>query len=157
MRLRCLLVGAAVLCGQPASATGGIDWTDANLRVTNALDPGSCASVRFSTTTRGQDSELLDVRGHWISLQSEGDAAGSGASAGALFACTSTDGDRDGTPDRKACAPLDLAPGGTNRLDGATARGTLTPMTVAGWIYVTPDATTIQAGEVFEVLVCAVR
>lgn len=157
MRIRCFLAGLALVCAEPASAANSVDWIDSHSKIAGVLQAGGCASVRFTSANEKSESKLLDVRGLQITIQSEGDAAGSGMSAGALFACTNTDGDQDGTQDTTACAPLDLVPGGTNRLDGANARGTLTPMAIAGWIYVTPDAATIDAGEVFEAIVCAVR
>ena len=76
------------------------------------------------------------------------------------------DGNLDGTQDVLACAGFgfrDSDGNGTlddNTLDGgATAgrRGILTPISVSGWIYVTPTDATITGADVMEVTVCAVR
>ena len=42
-------------------------------------------------------------------------------------------------------------------LDGVTVRGTLTPITVPGWVYLAPNAATIDAGEVSETILCLER
>lgn len=154
MRLRHLLAVLALVCAAPAYAANSIDWIDSQSLVTdNGMHPGACRTVTFTTANEANESKMLYVGGLAVTVQSDADTNATGGeteSASALFACTSATA--------TACAALSLTPGGTNLLDGgASQRGTLTPLSVAGWLYVDPDAATIDANETHEVIVCAGR
>ncbi len=149
----------------PASGANTVPWQAVDPRGFGyVLGTGRCASVRFDTTNEANESVLLFVGGAFITVQSDGDAAGAGAGAGDLFACTSPDGNGDGTEDVIACGPLNIVDTNAdgisddNTVDGtAGKRGTLDAIAVAGWLYLDPDAATIDTNEVLEVTVCAIR
>lgn len=125
-----------------------------------------CAVVRFTAATAANESTFLEGGGRWITFQSDGDAAGAGTGEGDLYACNSSDGNLDGTPDTLSCAGLGLRDDNgdgyleNNTLDGGATpggRGTLVPITIAGKFYVDPDAATITGAEVFEVVACVAQ
>lgn len=166
LRLVLLLALLSAWMANPASGANTVPWQAVDPRGFGyVLGTGRCASVRFDTTNEANESVLLFIGGAFVTVQSDGDAAGAGASQGDLFACTNADGNLNLVQDTTSCAAWNVIDsdsngfGDDNTLNGGATtggRGTDTPRSIAGWIYVDPDAATIDTNEVLEVIVCEV-
>lgn len=127
-------------------------------RADNTLGPGECLLTRF---TDAADDAYVFVGGVEVTLQFEPDPDGSQTVGNVdVSICTQADDDVDGTKDSTACVPLAIfdsdADGlaDTNRLASTIGqRGTMMPLSVAGWLYY--DA--VDVTNTPEVLTCALR
>jgi len=166
VRTLAMLLVAALAALVPDPCWALISWVEVDPRGSGTQIGGGekCWKLTVTTANETDTSEFFFVGGSSITIQSDGDAAGAGTGAADLFAGTNHDGNADGTTDITAFGPLNLVDtdadgvADDNTLDGtAGKRGTLDPIAIGGWIYVDPDAATIDAGETLEVTVCAVR
>ena len=165
MRLRHFLAVLALLCATPAVAANTIDWVDAfsgaTYDATRQVTPGQCVVAQFTTTNEANEMKFLYVGGLSVTIQSDADTNATGGETGSqsdLFVCTSAAA--------AACAAWDVLDtdgdgfGDANLLDGGTtagSRGLDVPRAVAGWLYIDPIGTSIDANETHEVIVCAVK
>lgn len=167
MRRFTLLVGAVLLAATAAWAQNDVAWRSFfGSTVTDSLSPGGCLRVVLtSSNTTAEEANFVFVGGQRVTFQFEPDRLGSGSTGDVdLFSCTHTDGDGDGVLDLDACEELNLrdtdADGipDSNRFDGDSVgqRGTLDPISVAGYFYASLGSAAPGAGEEFEVVVCSV-
>ncbi len=153
--------------GMRVEAANTVEWESVPLTASEQFSKaGECKAYRITASNAANESRLLYIGGGNLTIQSEADAQGAGTGPTAdLFACSSSDGNRDGTQDTLACAALNFFDSDAdgvaddNTLDGgATAgrRGLLTPLAVAGFLYADP-ITAPTGNVVMEITACVVR